>query len=149
VSDPLASEPPASEPPPGEPPPAPDDPRFHEWAAAELRRRGLDPEQLSVDEIIALMGDALDTLLTNLSSAYAAAPDEASQADMTALLEQAEQLRGELQQLMGQIEEITEAQGQAAAELPAAESAAEDAPAERSAAEGTPAEGTPADTPEG
>ncbi len=89
--------------------PAGNEQELDQWIKDQLRARGLDPDKLSVQEMIALMQEAVQTIVVNLSSAAAQAGDISAQPEIDALLEQAKQLRDDLARLHDEMDKRDQA----------------------------------------
>ncbi len=72
---------------------------FEEQVKAELRARGLNPDNLSAQEMIDLMQDAVTRIVQSLKAATAQAENLEIQEELDALLDQAQQLQHDLGKL--------------------------------------------------
>ncbi len=82
-----------------QPPDTPSQDDFEEQVKAELRARGLNPDNLSAQEMIGLMQDAVMRIVQSLQSATAQADNLEIRDELDALLDQAEQLQQDLGKL--------------------------------------------------
>ncbi len=76
-----------------------------EWIKAELRARGLDPDSLSIEQMVDLMQEAIQAIVTNLQTAADQAGDISARPEIDALLEQAEELKGDLAKLHEELDD--------------------------------------------
>jgi len=63
---------------------------------ARLRSWGIDPDNMSAEQLIGAMQESMNRMLLNLRGAMAVAPDEESGARITEAIEMAEQLREDI-----------------------------------------------------
>jgi hypothetical protein len=75
-----------------------DQAEFDRLMAARLRSWGYDPQHITADQILGLMEESMNSLLVNLYGAAQAAPDDASRAHLTQIIERARELRGQIRQ---------------------------------------------------
>lgn len=66
---------------------------------ARLRSWGLDPEHITSEQLLVLMEESTNQLLLNLYGVADSAPDSHTRAQLQEIIEQAEQLRGQITQL--------------------------------------------------
>ena len=70
---------------------------------ARLRAWGYDPQHIKPEQLLGLMEESMNRLLINLYGAVQSAPDEASQGQLQEIIEQAEQLRIQINQAFSDI----------------------------------------------
>ena len=63
---------------------------------ARLRAWGVDPENMSAEQLIAAMQDSMSRMLVNLRMAMDLAPDAESEAKLTEVIDMAEKLREDI-----------------------------------------------------
>lgn len=66
---------------------------------ARLRAWGYDPQHLSAEQLLGLMEESINHLLLNLYGALDAAPDTDTRRELEAIIDQAQQLRGQIGQV--------------------------------------------------
>jgi hypothetical protein len=71
---------------------------FNQLMEARLRAWGYDPERVQPEQLLGLMEESMNRLLVNLYGAIQSAPDEESQEQLQEIIEQAEQLRNQINQ---------------------------------------------------
>src|SRR5262245_55909823 len=69
---------------------------------ARLKARGLDPENLTTEQVADLISESMDRIMTSLQRALKVAPDDLAQSDLKEILEQAERLNEEIQQSLNE-----------------------------------------------
>jgi hypothetical protein len=69
---------------------------------ARLRSWGYDPEHITADQVLGLMEESMNRLLLNLYGAMEAAPDDDTQAQLGEIIEQAQKLRGQINQVFSE-----------------------------------------------
>ena len=70
--------------------------------AARLRMRGLDPENLTTDQVADLISESMGRIMSSLARALTMAPDDLAQSDLKEILEQAKRLNEEIQQSLNE-----------------------------------------------
>jgi hypothetical protein len=75
---------------------------FNRLMEARLRAWGYDPERVQPEQLLGLMEESMNRLLVNLYGAIQSAPDEESQEQLQEIIEQAEQLRNQINQAFDQ-----------------------------------------------
>ena len=70
---------------------------------ARLRARGLDPDNLTAEQVSDLISESMDRVMGSLQRALKMAPDGLAQSDLKEILEQAEKLNEEIQQSLSEV----------------------------------------------
>ena len=65
---------------------------------ARLRAWGYDPKHVTPEQLLSLMEESMNRLLLNLYGAADVAPDSQSRAQLQEIIQQAEELRGQISQ---------------------------------------------------
>jgi len=77
--------------------------------AARLQARGLDPANLTTEQVADLISESMNRIMSSLQRALAMAPDNLAQSDLEEILEQAERLNEEIQQSLSEADLDTDA----------------------------------------
>ena len=72
---------------------------FDRLTEARLRSWGYDPANITVEQLVGLMEESMNSLLINLYGAKQSAPDGESQAQLEEIIERARELRAQIQQM--------------------------------------------------
>ncbi len=70
-----------------------DEAEFQRLADARLAAWGIDPKNMTAEQIFGAMSESMNSMLMNLYSAKEAAPDDETSDQMDAIIRMAEQLR--------------------------------------------------------
>jgi hypothetical protein len=73
---------------------------FDRLMEARLRAWGYDPKTMTAEQIISLMEESINRMLLNLYNAMGAAPDEDSARQVRAIVQQAEELRAQIDKVV-------------------------------------------------
>ena len=73
---------------------------FDRLMEARLRAWGYDPKTMTAEQIIRLMEESINRMLLNLYNALGAAPDEDSAQQVQAIVQQAEELRAQINKVV-------------------------------------------------
>jgi small-conductance mechanosensitive channel len=82
-----------------QPTPQTNDAELDQWVADHLRERGLDPQSLTLEQMVTLMQEAVQTIIAKLQDASQEAGDLAISQELQALVDQAEELHQDLTKL--------------------------------------------------
>jgi hypothetical protein len=74
-----------------------DEAEFQRLMDARLAIWGIDPHQMTADQIFGAMSESMNSMLMNLYSAKGEAPDEEASAQVDEIIRMAEQLREQIQ----------------------------------------------------
>ena len=77
-----------------------DEAEFQRLMTARLAVWGIDPNQMTADQIFGAMTESMNSLLTNLYAARQEAPDPEAADQVDEIIRMAEQLRGQIHQAM-------------------------------------------------
>lgn len=77
-----------------------DEAEFRRLMDARLAVWGIDPRQMTADQIFGAMTESMNSLLTNLYSAKADAPDQSAADQVDEIIRMAEQLREQIHAAM-------------------------------------------------
>lgn len=84
-----------------------DEAEFQRLMDARLAIWGIDPHQMTSDQIFGAMAESMNSMLMNLYSAKSEAPDDESSAQVDEIINMAEQLREQIQIAMQGVEDTT------------------------------------------
>ena len=78
---------------------------LNRWVEEQLKARGLNPQDLSLEQMLALMQESVTTIIERLQSAVQAAGDLDTAPEIDALIQQAKDLQEDLQKLQGEVKD--------------------------------------------
>ena len=81
-----------------------DDAEFQRLMDARLTSWGIDPHKLSADQLLGAMAESMNKMLLNLHAAIGEAPDSESAKQLTEIIGMAEQLRGDIDKAMTDVD---------------------------------------------
>ena len=73
-----------------------DDAEFQRIMDARLAAWGIDPQQMSADQIFGAMSESMNSMLMNLYSAKNEAPDDEAERQVDEIIKMAEELRSQI-----------------------------------------------------
>jgi len=76
-----------------------DQAEFDRLTEARLRAWGYDPANITVEQLVGLLEESINSLLVNLYGAIESAPDDESRAQLEEIVKRAHELRAQIQQL--------------------------------------------------